>query len=222
MRQKGINHLDLGPLRPDATVLTDLAGIARSRGCEVLCQPEDVSSELDLPASWGEYLMLLTAKQRHEVRRKLRRLSETATVDCRFVRDRAGVEQAMDTFLKMFVESRRDKAAFLTAQMASFFRSMTEAMAEAGLLKLGILELDALPAAMIMCFDYDGCVYLYNSGYDTRYNSLSAGLLCKILGIKESIEQGKKRFDFLKGDEPYKQHLGGREVPLSRCQIAIK
>ena len=222
LKQKGINHLDLRPLRPDATVLTDLVGIARSRGYEVLCQPEDVSSEVDLPASWEEYLATLTAKQRHEVRRKLRRLSAAGTVDCHFVKDSAAVHQAMGTFLKMFTESRGDKAAFLTTQMESFFRSMADTMAEAGLLKLGILELDAIPAAMIMCFDYNDCLYLYNSGYDTKYDSLSVGLLCKILSIKESIEEGKKRFDFLKGDETYKSHLGGKEVPLYRCQITIK
>ena len=95
-------------------------------------------------------------------------------------------------------------------------------MALARLLKLGVLELDTLPVAMIMCFDYNGCLYLYNSGYDPQYTSLSVGLLSKVLCIKESIQEGKKRFDFLKGDETYKHHLGGREVPLSRCRITIK
>ena len=38
-----------------------------------------------------------------------------------------------------------------------------------------------------------------------------------------AIEYGKikKRFDFLKGAESYKYHLGGREVPIYRCQITI-
>jgi CelD/BcsL family acetyltransferase involved in cellulose biosynthesis len=48
------------------------------------------------------------------------------------------------------------------------------------------------------------------------------GLLCKVLCIKESIQEGKKRFDFLKGAETYKYHLGGGEVPLYSCQITIK
>jgi len=132
------------------------------------------------------------------------------------------VHDAMDIFLKMFTESRQDKATFLTAQMESFLRSLANSMTEAGLLRLGILELDMLPTAMIMCFDYNDCLYLYNSGYDPQYNTLSAGLLCKVLCIKESIQEGKKRVDFLKGSETYKYHLGGREVPLYRCQITIK
>ncbi len=222
LKQKGVGHLDLGPVRPDSTVLTHLAGIAQNRGYEVLYHPEDVSVELDLPATWEEYLAILSAKQRHEVRRKLRRLWEAGKIDYHFVKNSAAVHDAMSVFLKMFSESRQDKATFLTARMESFFRSLAEAMAEIGLLRLGILELDMLPAAMIMCFDYNDCIYLYNSGYEPQYNSLSVGLLSKVLCIKESIQEGKKRFDFLKGDETYKYHLGGREVPLYRCQITIK
>jgi len=222
LRQKGINRLDLRPLRPDSTVLTDLVGIAKERKYDIRCQLEDVSLELELPSTWDEYLATLTAKQRHEVRRKLRRLSEAGKVDYHFVMDSAAVNNAMDTFLKMFSESRREKTTFLTARMESFFRSMADTLAKAGLLRLGVLQLDTLPAAMVMCFDYNDCMYLYNSGYDRQFNSLSVGLLCKVLCIKESIQEGKKRFDFLKGGETYKYQLGGREVPLYRCQISIK
>jgi len=46
-------------------------------------------------------------------------------------------------------------------------------------------------------------------------------LLSKALCIKDSIERKKKRFDFLKGREAYKYRLGGREVPICGCQIAL-
>lgn len=222
LKQRGITHLDLKSLRADSTVLTSLVGLARDQGYEVLCQPEDVSLELDLPSTWEEYLKTLTAKQRHEVRRKLRRLQEAGKVDYHIIEDNTAVNNTMDTFLKMFAKSRSDKAVFLTSRRQSFFRSLADTMAKDGLLRLGILELDSIPTAMVMCFDYNGCIYLYNSGYDPQYNSLSVGLLSKVLCIKESIEEGKKRFDFLKGGEAYKHHLGGGEISLYNCMITIK
>ena len=221
LRQRGINHLDLKPLRPDSTVLTELVPLAENRRYEVRSRQEDVSLELDLPATWDEYLALLVPKQRHEIKRKLRRLEEAGDVDYRFVEDRVSVHDVMGTFLKQFTESREEKADFLTVQMESFFRTMFEAMAGVGLLRLGILELDTLPAAMIMTFDYHDCVYLYNSGYDPQYRSLSVGLLSKVLCIKDSIQRGRKKFDFLKGRESYKYHVGGQEIPLYNCRIAI-
>jgi CelD/BcsL family acetyltransferase involved in cellulose biosynthesis len=222
LREKGINHLDLRPLRPDSTVLTHLVGIAQNRKYEVHCDKEGVSVELDLPATWDEYLVILDKKQRHEVRRKLRRLWEAGNVDYRCLEVSQGVGDFMDTFLKLFSLSGEEKANFMTARMESFFRSLAEAMAEIKLLRFGALELDTVTVAMIMGFDYNDAVYLYNSAYDPQYNSLSVGLLCKVLCLKESIGRGSKKWDFLKGGEPYKYHIGGQETTLYNCQITIK
>ena len=90
-----------------------------------------------------------------------------------------------------------------------------------GMMKLGVLELDKKPVAEIIYFDYNDCIYLYNSGYDPQYVSLSVGMLSKVFAIEDSINKGKKKFDFLKGAETYKGHLGGQEIPLYRCQIHL-
>jgi len=221
LREQGIKKLDLKPLRPDSTVLTQLVSVAQNRGYDVLCHPEDVSLELDLPTTWNEYLSILKNKQRHEVRRKLRRLWEAGDVEHRCVEAGQEVEDYSDIFLKLFSLSKDDKASFMNHKRESFFRSLAKAMAEIGLLRLGILQLDKVPAAMTMGFDYDGSHYLYNSAYDPQFGYLSVGLLCKVLCLKESIERGKRKWNFLKGGEPYKYQLGGQEVPLYSCQITI-
>ena len=220
--QKGISQLDLKPVRPDSTVLTNLVALAKQRQYEVLYQEEGVSVELDLPSTWDEYLTMLTKKQRHEVKRKLRRLWKADNVDYRCVKVSQDVRSFLDTFLKLFSLSQEDKANFMTTQMESFFRSLAEAMAKIGLLRAGILEVDELPVAMILGFDYSNVMYLYNSAYDPNYSYLSVGLLSKVLCIKESIQRGNKKWDFLKGGEPYKYHIGGKEIPLYACQIKIK
>ena len=220
LRNNGIKRIDLAHIRPEATVLTYLKPIAEKYGYKVEVIPEEISLETELPANWDDYLVSLTRKQRHEVRRKLRRLQEAGNIDYEF--DSMPVNAFMNVFLGMFTESRRDKADFLTEQMERFFRLLAENMSAAGLLKPGTLKLNDKPIACIMCFDYNNCIYLYNSGYDPEYNYLSAGLLSKVMGIRESINNGKKHFDFLKGSEPYKYHLGGREVTLSRCVIDLE
>ncbi|MFC1916024.1 GNAT family N-acetyltransferase [Chloroflexota bacterium] len=223
LKIQNINRLELRSVRPDSTVVTNLANVARSRGLEVLHQKEGLSLELDLPATWDEYLAGLSKKQRHEVKRKLRRLWGAGNVNYRCLQ--ASPEEAgalTDTFLKLFPLSREDKADFMTIRMQSFFRSLTETMAEIKLLRYGLLEVDAQAAAMIMGFDYNDTMYLYNSAFDPQYDSLSVGLLSKVLCIKESIARGMKRWDFLKGTERYKYELGGNEVPLYNYRITIK
>jgi CelD/BcsL family acetyltransferase involved in cellulose biosynthesis len=219
---QGVTHLDLRSLRPDSMALTVLAGIAQNRGCKVSCGSEDVALELDLPATWEDYLLMLDGKQRHETKRKLRRLHEAARINYRVVENREAVKSQMSTFFTLFTRNREDKAAFMTERMTSFFNSLAEAMAEANILRLSILEVDAMPAAAVMCFDYRSTIYLYNSAYDRQFSSLSVGLLSKVLSIKESIQRGRKKYDFMKGSEPYKHRLGGKEVPLYKCQIRFK
>jgi CelD/BcsL family acetyltransferase involved in cellulose biosynthesis len=222
LKKQGIRSLNLGHVRPDSAVLVFLAPLAGEKGYSVEITREDISFEMDLPATFDAYVESLTTKQRHEVRRKLRRLTEEGNIAYRFVDKEPELSAALETFFRMFVESRQDKAAFLTAHMREYFKVLAAALAKTGLLRLGILELDKKPVAEILCFEYQGWMYLYNSGYDPQYVGLSAGLLSKVMAIKDSIDKGIKKFDFLKGPEPYKAHLGGKEVPLSRCLISLK
>lgn len=220
LRHKGISELHLEPLRADSTVINGLKTLAQKQGYNVLCRRVDVTLELGLPATWEEYLGMLQAKQRHELGRKMRRLGEEGEVNYRTI-EGSRATGVIDTFLKLFTESRQDKAAFMTAKREEFFRLLIEVMAEARLLRFGNLELRAQPVAMVMCFDYDDVIYLYNSGYEPQYSSLSVGIISKALCIKDSIKRGRKRFDFLKGAERYKYQLGGMEIPLYSCQITI-
>jgi CelD/BcsL family acetyltransferase involved in cellulose biosynthesis len=222
LSRQGVAGLHLKPLRPDSTVLTTLADVAAGRGCEVDCSPLDVTVELKLPASWDEYLHMLNAKQRHEVKRKLRRLQEAGRINYRVVEDVKDLKTEMESFLALFGSNREDKAVFMTDRMALFFRSMAEAMAAENMLKLYFLDFNEIPAAAVMCFDYQSTVYLYNNGYNDRFSSLSVGLLCTVFSIKDSIGGGKKKYDFLKGAETYKYRLAGKEVPLYQCKIKLE
>ncbi|MFW6150460.1 MAG: GNAT family N-acetyltransferase [Chloroflexota bacterium] len=217
----GVERMSLCCLRRDSFAMRHLLPLARSRGCFCSCEQEDVSLELELPASWDDYLGLLDSKQRHEVRRKLRRLFEAGEAHYEVVSDAEGVRAGMDTFFRLFTAGRDVKAAFLSAEREQFFRSIAEAMSRLGILRLGRLQLNAVSVAALLYFEYGDRVFLYNSGFDPCYRSLSVGLLAKVLCIQDSIARHRATFDFLKGIEEYKYRLGGREVPVYRCQFDI-
>ena len=221
LHKKGVSRLELGPLRPESSVLSELERLARKMGGHVSCEVEDVSFEIDLPATWGDYLLMLKGKQRHEIRRKLRRMHEAAKITFQVVDDMDAAGAAADTFLTLFGKNRADKAAFMNSRMASFFKALAMSMAPVKLLKICILSVDDTPAAAAMCFDYRSTIYLYNNGYDDRFARLSVGQLCKVLSIKDSIQRGCKKYDLLKGDEGYKLRMGGKEIAIRRCDITL-
>lgn len=221
LKQDGVRRLELAPVRQDSAVMTELLPVAEKSGYRISYEDNGVSFELDLPASWQGYLDILSGKERHEIRRKLRRLDAAGRIDYRLVDDAFSVKREMETFLALFKSNRTDKAAFMSDRMAMFFNNLAESLAEANILRLFFLDLDRRPIAATMCFDYNSVMYLYNNGYDKRFSSLSAGLLGKVLSIKESIQSGKKTYDFLKGAEVYKKRLGGQPVRLYRCLIEL-
>lgn len=221
LQNQGFVLLDLKPVLGESNVVKDLVEIAPGLGCRVVCKPDNVAYAMALPSSWEAFLKRLTGKQRHEIRRKLRRLNAAGQIEYRFVEDVNIVRTEIDTFIALFRSNRPDKAAFMTPQMAAYFRSLAASMADHHMLKLAFLELDGQPVAAVLCFDNGSTVYLYNSGYDIHFSSLSVGLLSKVLSIRDSIRRGRRKYDFLKGDEKYKQYLGGRPLPLFSYRIHL-
>jgi CelD/BcsL family acetyltransferase involved in cellulose biosynthesis len=219
--RSGVSLVDFENLRPDSTVLSYAPAVAADMGLDAVCTPQGVSFEMTLPETWDAYLGGLTGKQRHEVRRKLRRVREAGRIDFRVVDRLADDGDAVGTFLGLFRSNRPDKQRFMSAAMADYFRRLADEMDRIKALRLCFLDIDHQPVAAVMCVDYGGVAYLYNNGYDDRFRSLSVGLISKVLSIRDSIERGLTHFDFLKGTEAYKRQLGGIRVPLHRLRIAL-
>lgn len=217
----GNTTLELAWLLPDSVVLTDLVPLARQRGYGVTVEEAGLSLRCALPASWDGYLALLDGKQRHEIRRKLNRLADSGTPTTRVVSKVEDVDEAMDLFLDLFIRSRPDKASFMTPAMTQYFKRLGRETARLDLLRLFFLELDGKPLAAAMTFVCGDTLYLYNNGYDPSAKALSPGLMVKVLSIQWAIAQGLKVYDFLRGNEAYKYHLGGQEVRLMKCRIAL-
>lgn len=211
--------LDLHSLLPDSITLRHFVPLARQRGHTVETTQEDVSPRFSLPSDWDEYLSRLSRKDRHELRRKIRRLSQ---VESKYsaVTDQRLLVRDLDDFLDLFGQARDDKREFMTDRMNSFFKAMAHSVAAKGYLRLAFLEVQGKRVASAMYFDCWDHFHLYNSGYDPRYASLSVGLLCKAFCIRDGILERKSHFDFLRGAEPYKYDLGGEDVPIYRCVVS--
>jgi CelD/BcsL family acetyltransferase involved in cellulose biosynthesis len=198
-----------------------LPQIAQEKGLSCAVMPEDVCPVVSLPGDFETYLMSLRKKDRHELRRKVRKLEGREDVRWYLVppTDAEQMHDAMHTFLDLHRKSGTDKAHFMNEDMASFFFETVEALLPTGWLDLAILEVDKEPAAAYFSFNYNERIYLYNSGYDPRFSSYSAGIALLVYRIHKAILQGAKHFDFLRGDEEYKYDFGGKNSYVFRAII---
>ena len=209
----------LDSLVENSPTLTHLPDLARQHGYSVEIEKEDTASGIELPSSWDEYLAVLSKKDRHELRRKFRRLETVPDWKWYAVTGEEQVMSRLEDFLRLMKQSSEAKDEYMTEEHERFFHNMARRMAQIGLLRLYFLEMEGKPVATSLCFDYASSRLLYNSGYDLDYGYYSVGLLLNALCLREAIEQGIGYFDFLRGSETYKQHLGGKQHDLYQMVV---
>ena len=109
----------------------------------------------------------------------------------------------------------------MSEPMAQFFWQLKTGRIEGWQSNLCFLKLDCKAVAGVFSFSNDQEVWLYNSGYNPKEQYWSVGLLLKAHLIKQAIEAGKKRFDFLRGSERYKYDLGAKDLQLYRIELNL-
>ena len=208
-------RLDLPSLPYGSPTLERVPELARERGWQVSVEEEETTPRTLLPGSWDDFLAGLRKKDRHELRRKLRRL-DRENVHSQYPADSDALELSMQDFFTLLRASREDKDEFLTPDREKFFLDIARESASRDQFRLYFLEVDGERVAACICFDYGGEFLLYNSGYEPAYSRLSVGLINKALSIRTAIEEGRAAFNFLKGDERYKYNLGGQDEAVFR------
>jgi CelD/BcsL family acetyltransferase involved in cellulose biosynthesis len=199
------------------TALPALAGACGLRASVVV---EERCPVLDLPADWDAYLAALPARHRHELGRRMRRLAREApdaSVTC--LADPAAILSRLDDFLALHRRSRAGKARFMDETMEGFFRAALPALAARGQARLWFLERPSGPLASFVTVEWDGVVGLYNSGFDPDRAALAPGLVLLAHLVRRAIEEGRRRFDFLRGEERYKYEFG--PAPEEVCRVTI-
>ena len=172
-----------------------------------------------IPGDWETYLAGIDKKQRHEIRRKMRRMEESATPHRWYVvSDAAALDAEIDGFIQL-MEHDEDKLRFLTPPMRAFFRAAFHWAFDAGILMMSFLEIDGQKAAGYTSFDYLNRLWVYNSGINRSFMEYSPGWV--LLGnlLQWCNDNKREAFDFMRGDEEYKYRFGAVDRFVMRVQV---
>ncbi len=213
---KCLDWYNLIETSPSLPVLTAEAG---RRGWAFEVEKTYHAPSIPLPGDFDAYLAGIDKKQRHEIRRKMRRAQELGSIHWYIVQDEAALEAEIDAFLALMAADP-EKAAFLTDVMRSQMYRSVHAAFRAGWLQLAFLTVNGEKAAGYLNFDYGGRVWAYNSGIGRRFMEFSPGWV--LLGhlLQWANEHKRSEFDFMRGDEDYKYRFGGVDKRLVRARIA--
>jgi CelD/BcsL family acetyltransferase involved in cellulose biosynthesis len=156
------------------------------------------------------YLDSLGSKDRHEIKRKRRRLQrelgdyvvEASTPD--------RLPDDLEAFIALHKLSSGEKGLFLEAGNEAFFRDLVTTFVAGGLMDDMVLRVGDRVVATALCFRFRDDVLFYNMTFDRDAASASPGIVLVSHVIERSFEGGAHRVDLLKGDYTYKYRVGGR------------
>lgn len=215
----GWERIDLYNVLESSPALPVLQQSAQNCGWQYRHEPFRPAMSISLPDDWEIYLAGIDKKQRHEIRRKMRRAySGDAQVSFVISHDPLNIDADIDAFLHL-MELDSEKARFLTPPMRENFRQTMRCAFDENCLLLAFLEINGQKAAAYLSFDYLDQLWVYNSGINFDFMEFSPGWV--LLGelLKWAIENGKKTFDFMRGDEDYKIRFGAVKRDVMRVTL---
>ncbi|MBK9925935.1 MAG: GNAT family N-acetyltransferase [Anaerolineales bacterium] len=171
-----------------------------------------------LNGSFDDYLANIDKKQRHEIRRKMRKAEESGRVRFYVVDKNVDIEPELESFFHLMVQDP-NKAEFLHEVMRDQMSKSLRAAHAYGYLWLGFLEVDGVRAAASLNFDYKNKLWGYNSGVSREHMEFSPGWVLLGHTIQWCCENNRHEFDFMRGDEEYKYRFGGVDRFVMRVRV---
>jgi len=198
----------LSNLAPNAPVARRLAQAMAARGHATQCQPLWVCPYLELAGDWETYLKSVTRSRRQALRymeKNLRRHHAVTITDYDGDRVEEGWRRLVSLHERRWADQAGEGGAFRDPRVDRLHRRFAAELARRGQLWLTTLDVDGEPAAGWYGFTCDDTAYFYQSGRDPRWERESVGQVLLATMIRRAMERGLKRFDFLRGEDPYKR-----------------
>lgn len=201
-------------------IATQIATALVERGWTCSRTPNGVCPIIGLAGhSWDSYLATLGSAHRANVRRRLRALE--AGFDTRFERVMSDDQrrEALDALIAFHrVRFGETSTAFVTPALRAFHDHVT-CRTLGNSLRMYVLKLNDVPAAVMYGFLHNKRFYFYQHGFDERYRHHSVGLALMALTIQTAIDEQANEFDMLWGVEPYKRLWARETRPLHQIHL---
>lgn len=210
--------LDWYNLPDSSPTLAALKAESAQRGWTHLEEMYRPTPRIALNGDFDEYLSRVEKKQRHEIRRKIRRAEESERGVRWFISDMADVDAEIDAFLGL-MEQDQGKAGFLQESMRDQMRAVIRTAHENSWLWLAFLEADGQRIAAALNFDYNNKLWGYNAGVNRAFMDLSPGWVLLGYVLQWCCENKRTEFDFMRGDEEYKYRFGAVNQYVMRVKL---
>ena len=165
-----------------------------------------------MPETWQGYLAQLSSKERLKVGNRLRRLQNRYLVEFTKCTDQTALDSHLQTLFDLHQKrwvARGEVGSFRSEKRKQFYRIMSEQFLKRGWLELWSLRLNGTAVAGQFAFRYRTTVFSLQEGFDPEYSADSVGYVLRSHVLKQLIDSGIRRYEFLAGADESKLRWGG-------------
>jgi CelD/BcsL family acetyltransferase involved in cellulose biosynthesis len=196
--------------------------LASTAGWCVTREEEEVCPVTALPEGidFDGYLATLGKKERHEIRRKVRRAEGAGEIR---LDPSAEPLSDLESFVELHQKRWGDDGLFPPTEGGAasrrFFAGLFGSCSNPGPVELRFLTVSGRRIAAGVTFDDGETLYYYNAGVTPEARDLSPGVVMVALYIADAIARGRRFVDFMRGNEPYKYEWGAVDRPIERLLV---
>ena len=168
--------------------------------------------------SWDEFLASRSSNFRQQVRRRERNLARRHELRFRLTEDPDRLDEDFATLGRLHTARWGKDApnAFARANQP-FHRDFAARAFERGWLRLWTMELDGRPVACWHGLRFAGVEWYYQAGRDPAFDSQAVGFVLLAHTVREAMADGMTAYNFLRGDEAYKNRFGPAPERVRTC-----
>ncbi len=201
--------LSLTDVDGDAWTLSMVRALFRIQGfdADVSLEPGFSCPYARLDGGWGPYLRSRSSRLRHQIKQSGAILAERYGARFQAVDQATELPHAIEALITLHRARRAavgGTTAFEDESVVAFLRETTPLLQERGWLRLYALVVGERPVAVQYGLAYRGTFYDYQKGFDVESSKWGVGTVLQGLSVQHACGEGMTEFDFLRGDESYK------------------
>ncbi len=191
-------------------------------GCSVSQMPDQNGWSIDLPETWEEFLALQSTSHRKQLQCLEQRVLNSQLTVWHQVKLLKEFDSAWAIFVDLHQRRRKslgEAGCFASPRWASFQEDVARRLLTEGRLRMSWLELAGQPVAAEYHFAGGRTTSAYQGGLDPNRLNEEPGRLSMIRTVQHAIAEGHRKFDLLRGDEPYKTHWQATQKETFHVQV---
>ena len=215
--KENVNKIELNSIVEESQLHNILLNFQNEYDFEFI--DEDVSPMINLPESFDGYLSNLSKKNRHEIRRKIRKFEKNFEFKI-FNANAENIDKLLVEFIKL-MKLNPEKKLFLNTDRVKFMNKVIKdsILNDSG--ELSFIEINNDLISTSFSFKSKKKLFVYNSGFNNDYSEYSVGLMNHVYNIKNKIGNYNV-MDFLRGNEEYKYRIGCKNRNLLTVTVKKK